>query len=186
MAGAMTNLARLLRLVGRIEMYVSACLIVLMTVSIFGQVVLRYGFNMPLRWVEEVGIASLVWVTFLAGSLAYKEEIHIRIFLPFQASETILKRLPVLIVDMLILVCALTVVAIARPVIAVESLTPVSTLGIALPKAWFFSVPVLVGFASILASSVFFVARDLAGIFGLSFAGRSIAPFGSAPSVGDV
>lgn len=186
MEGAITNLARFLRLVGRLEMYASVCLIVLMTLSVFLQVVSRYGFNMPLRWVEEVGIAALVWVTFLAGSLAYKEEIHIRIFLPFQASGGILKRLPVLIVDALIGVCALMVVLIARPVIAVESLTPVSTLAIDLPKAWFFSIPVLAGFASILASSVFFVARDLARLFGLSFAGQSIAPFGSAPSVGEV
>ena len=63
---------RLLTLIGS--------LLVAATVSLtFGQVVLRYFFNNPQSWAEEVGRYLFVWITFLGAATAFARGTHIRI-----------------------------------------------------------------------------------------------------------
>jgi len=170
--------ARVLRLIGRAELYVSVALLLLIVVSISAQVVLRYGWNAPVRWVEEASTASLIWITFLAGSLIYKEEAHIRIWLPLQkASSRLARYVPLLVGNAVVLLAAAIIILNATPVIAVENRSLTTSLPIALPRGWVFSIPVLVGFVSIAASAVFFILRDLVAIAGGAAGQLSIAPF---------
>ncbi len=41
------------------------------------QVVLRYGFNAPLRWSEELAPYIFVWISFLGLYLAYRKGAHL-------------------------------------------------------------------------------------------------------------
>ena len=41
------------------------------------QVVLRYVFNYPLPWPEELCVICLVWITFLGGSIVTRRNHHI-------------------------------------------------------------------------------------------------------------
>lgn len=43
------------------------------------QVVLRYFFNNPQSWAEEVGRYLFVWITFLGAAIAYAHNSHIRV-----------------------------------------------------------------------------------------------------------
>jgi TRAP-type C4-dicarboxylate transport system permease small subunit len=57
-----------------------ASLLVAATVSLtFAQVVLRYVFNNPQAWAEEVGRYLFVWITFLGAAAAFSRDAHIRV-----------------------------------------------------------------------------------------------------------
>nr|WP_295467076.1 TRAP transporter small permease [Mesorhizobium sp.] len=57
-----------------------ASLLLAATVSLtFGQVVLRYFFNNPQTWAEEVGRYLFIWITFLGAAVAFARDTHIRV-----------------------------------------------------------------------------------------------------------
>lgn len=62
-------------------------LIVLMAGMIFAQVVSRYIFQSPLSWPEEITRLMLVWLTFVGGYVAFREDKHI-------GFDLFLKKLP--------------------------------------------------------------------------------------------
>lgn len=54
--------------------------IILVSTAIFStglQVILRYVFNHPLPWPEELCVICLVWITFLGGSLVTRRNHHL-------------------------------------------------------------------------------------------------------------
>ena len=55
----------------------SAVLLALMVVLVFGNVVLRYGFNSGITLSEEVSRWLFVWLTFLGAIVALKEHGHL-------------------------------------------------------------------------------------------------------------
>lgn len=57
-----------------------ASLLLAATVSLtFAQVVLRYVFNNPQTWAEEVGRYLFIWITFLGAAIAFSRDTHIRV-----------------------------------------------------------------------------------------------------------
>ena len=69
-----------------IELVIAACLAV-MVVMVFGNVVLRYGFNSGIIVSEEVSRWLFLWVTFLGAIVALKEHAHL-------GSDFLVSRLP--------------------------------------------------------------------------------------------
>ncbi len=67
---------------------VIAALLASMVVLVFGNVVLRYGFNSGITVSEEVSRWIFVWLTFLGAIVALKEHAHL-------GSEMVVSRLPV-------------------------------------------------------------------------------------------
>jgi C4-dicarboxylate transporter DctQ subunit len=53
--------------------------LIMMTVVVFLQVVLRYVFDAGIPWAEELARYLMVWAGFLGGSLATRERRHIAI-----------------------------------------------------------------------------------------------------------
>ena len=68
------------------EYAIAACLAV-MVVMVFGNVVLRYGFNSGIIVSEEVSRWLFLWVTFLGAIVALKEHAHL-------GSDFVIARLP--------------------------------------------------------------------------------------------
>jgi TRAP-type C4-dicarboxylate transport system permease small subunit len=66
---------------------VIALLLALMVVLVFGNVVLRYGFNSGITVSEEVSRWAFVWLTFLGAIVALKEHGHL-------GSDMLVSRLP--------------------------------------------------------------------------------------------
>lgn len=66
---------------------VSALFLLLMVILVFGNVVLRYGFNSGLTVSEEVSRWLFVWVTFLGGIVAMRQHQHL-------GTDMLVSRLP--------------------------------------------------------------------------------------------
>lgn len=49
------------------------------TLAICAEVVLRYGFNRPLAWVDEISEYALLWMTFLGTSWVLRQGGHVRV-----------------------------------------------------------------------------------------------------------
>jgi TRAP-type C4-dicarboxylate transport system permease small subunit len=71
-----------------LEYLIALCLAV-MVVLVFGNVVLRYGFNSGITVSEEVSRWLFVWMTFLGAVVALKEHAHL-------GSDMLVSRLPLL------------------------------------------------------------------------------------------
>ena len=54
-----------------------AAMLVLMVVLVFGNVVLRYGFNSSITVSEELGRWLFVWITFMGAVVALRERSHL-------------------------------------------------------------------------------------------------------------
>ena len=67
---------------------VIALLLAIMVVLVFGNVVMRYGFDSGITLSEEVSRWLFVWLTFLGGIVALKEHGHL-------GSDMLVSRLPV-------------------------------------------------------------------------------------------
>ena len=69
-----------------LKVAIALCLAV-MVVLVFGNVVLRYAFNMGITLSEEVSRLLFVWLTFLGAIVAMREHGHLGV-------DTLVKRLP--------------------------------------------------------------------------------------------
>jgi TRAP-type C4-dicarboxylate transport system permease small subunit len=57
-----------------IEKFLVSILVSLMFISLTLSVIYRYFLNHPLNWTDEMAIFSLVWATFLGGSMGIKRQ----------------------------------------------------------------------------------------------------------------
>ena len=69
-----------------LEVCIALCL-ASMAVLVFGNVVLRYGFNSGITFSEEISRLLFVWLTFLGTILASREHAHLGV-------DSLVKRLP--------------------------------------------------------------------------------------------
>jgi TRAP-type C4-dicarboxylate transport system permease small subunit len=81
-------MSKLLDLYCRVLEGVIALMLALMVVLVFGNVVMRYGFDSGITLSEEVSRWLFVWLTFLGGIVALKEHGHL-------GSDMLVSRLPV-------------------------------------------------------------------------------------------
>lgn len=61
-----------------LEEYMIAILTTVMTVLLFMQVLFRFVLNLPLAWVEEISLYSMVWLCYFGCSLAIKKREHLK------------------------------------------------------------------------------------------------------------
>ena len=71
----------------RLLRWIMVLIIAAMTILVFLNVVLRYGFNSNLTMTEEVGRYLFVWLTFLGAISAFVRGRHVRV-------DTIVNRFP--------------------------------------------------------------------------------------------
>lgn len=50
-----------------------------MLATVAGQVVMRYAFNSPLSWSEELARFAMIWMAFAAAALAFRKGLHIKL-----------------------------------------------------------------------------------------------------------
>lgn len=81
------------------EMLACKVLIVLFTVVLVVNVTLRYGFNSPLYYAEELAVYILIWMAFLAISVSLHENTQIRLTLLTDALPARAGRAVVLVMD---------------------------------------------------------------------------------------
>lgn len=72
----------------RLLSFVMVTFLALMVVMVFGNVVLRYGFNSGITMSEELSRWLFVWMTFLGALVALRSHAHL-------GTDTLVSRLPV-------------------------------------------------------------------------------------------
>jgi TRAP-type C4-dicarboxylate transport system permease small subunit len=75
--GDVTIADRVLRAYCKVLEAVIAICLAIMVVLVFGNVVLRYGFNSGISISEEISRWLFVWLTFLGGIVALREHAHL-------------------------------------------------------------------------------------------------------------
>src|ERR1700733_1477768 len=80
-------MARILDLYCVLLKFVIALCLAVMVVLVFGNVVLRYGFNSGITISEELSRWLMVWLTFLGAIVALREHTHL-------GADSLLRMLP--------------------------------------------------------------------------------------------
>src|SRR5699024_702114 len=58
----------------KIEKFIAIILIAALTLILFFAVIYRYFLNSPLFWANEMSIFIMAWLTFLGGSISFKQK----------------------------------------------------------------------------------------------------------------
>lgn len=98
---------RIIPTLDRALCFVCSLIVVAFAVLLAGQVVLRYVWDMPLFWVEELCRYLLVYLTFLGSALAWGRRDHISIDFMLDIVGTSARRTILTVVDLLMLVFAI-------------------------------------------------------------------------------
>jgi TRAP-type C4-dicarboxylate transport system permease small subunit len=69
-------LAETSRFIELVLLFICSALLVLLTLSVFLEVVIRYVLNAPLSWTEEIARFALVWFAMLASAVAARRGVH--------------------------------------------------------------------------------------------------------------
>lgn len=86
-----------------IDLYISCvCIALVVTVTLFS-IVMRYIFENPIQWIEEINLALMVCFTFLGSAFAFKDDEHISIDLITKKLYPTLNRLFFMIRQIIIL-----------------------------------------------------------------------------------
>ena len=93
----------------RLLRWIMVLIIASMTVLVFLNVVLRYGFNSNLTMTEEIGRYLFVWLTFLGAISAFVRERHVRVDTILNRFPSALKRLALIAGDVGMLVCCVMI-----------------------------------------------------------------------------
>lgn len=75
----MKRVEKLLKGIVQVERYICCGLLMIMLAVCFLSVIMRYVFNSPLVWSEEVILSALIWFGFLCISIGVKNDEHIAI-----------------------------------------------------------------------------------------------------------
>jgi TRAP-type C4-dicarboxylate transport system permease small subunit len=70
------------RTIARVVRWIVIFLMLVMTVTVFTQILFRYVFNIPLGWSEEMARFAFVWVSFIGASalMQVREHINVTVF----------------------------------------------------------------------------------------------------------
>jgi TRAP-type C4-dicarboxylate transport system permease small subunit len=166
MAPALRLFQSTLRCIGYVERWLGVGLLAVMVVAISTQVFTRYVFNRPIIWVEELATYSFIWGAFVGASLGLKYGRHVKI-------ETFVEHLPVrskaasrILVNLIVIAVLWLLVREVGKVIDIESRSTSVSLPWAIPRAWFYSIPLALSCLSMLATCVYFVLAELAALAG--------------------
>ena len=155
-----------LGMIGRIETAFAAAVLVGIVAMIVAQVALNAGLGDPLAWEQEAGAYALVWLTFVGASVALKRMRHVAIVgfagrLPPRARA--LARALVFVLTLWTL-CVLMRELV--PIMRIEARATTVALPLDLPRAWFFSVPLMVASALMTLTVGLYLVEALVGAFG--------------------
>jgi TRAP-type C4-dicarboxylate transport system permease small subunit len=120
-------------LMRRLEALIGVIL-ALMVILVFGNVVLRYGFNSGITVSEEVSRYLFIWLTFIGAIIAMHEHAHLGVDTLLQALPRKGKLFCVVVSDLLMLaaVCLLFHGSWTQTVINLSTKSPVSEVPLAL------------------------------------------------------
>jgi TRAP-type transport system small permease protein len=166
MAALLARFRRALRTFAHVERGLGVACIAIMVIAITTQVFTRYVLNQPIIWVEELATYCFIWGAFIGASLGLKHGRHVRI-------ETYVGHLGQrgqiasrILVNVIVLVILGSLMGEVGKVIAIESRSTSVSLPIPIPRAWFYSIPLMVACASMAVTCAYLILAELSGLSG--------------------
>lgn len=116
------------------------------------QVFLRYVFNNPFAWAEELAALLLIYLTFVTGDIVYKKRAHITIdyFVGFFPER--LRALTEIVLGVMICICLAALTVVSIPLIK-DQFGYTIAAALPLPKS-FWTMPVPIIFVSMLLTTL--------------------------------
>lgn len=114
----------------RIEGNFCGLLTGVMTLLVFGDVVLRYAFNSPIGWSDELALLFFTWLVFLGGAVGLSRRAHISIDTLVQLLPPALRRVIAAISDLLILIILVVLIYYGILLCAMTVRVPTPSLGV--------------------------------------------------------
>jgi TRAP-type transport system small permease protein len=136
----------------RVETVCSVVILSVLIAIISAQVFLRYVFNSPFTWAEELGALLLIYLSFVTGDVVYKKKAHISIDYVVGFFSPRLRAATQIAVAVMICVCLISLMVASIPLIRDQF---GYTIAAALPlsKSWW-TMPVPIVFFSMILTTV--------------------------------
>jgi TRAP-type C4-dicarboxylate transport system permease small subunit len=133
----------------------TVCAVLILSVLIAvisAQVFLRYLFNNPFTWAEELGALLLIYLSFVTGDVVYKKNAHISIDYVVGFFPPRIRAITEMVLAGMICACLMTLTLVSIPLIQNQF---GFTIAAALPlsKSWW-TMPVPIVFASMILTTV--------------------------------
>lgn len=146
------------KILGGVEDFVSGFFLTITIVIVVMNVVLRYGFNSGLYWVEEAATACFVWSVFIGASGCYRRNMHIGIDMIKDLFPEKVKEVINLITNILLLILNgyITYISVNFILASEGKTTPV----IGMPAS-FISSALFVGFGLMTLHTIIFIINDI-------------------------
>jgi TRAP-type C4-dicarboxylate transport system permease small subunit len=136
----------------QVETVVSVAILSVLIALISCQVFLRYLFNNPFTWAEELGALLLIYLSFVTGDVVYKKNAHISIDYVVGFFPPFLRAATEIALGVMICVCLGSLLVVSIPLIQNQF---GFTIAAALPlsKSWW-TMPVPIVFCSMILTTV--------------------------------
>ena len=136
----------------QVETVVSVAILSVLIALISCQVFLRYLFNNPFTWAEELGALLLIYLSFVTGDVVYKKNAHISIDYVVGFFPPRLRAVTEIALGVMICVCLGSLLVVSIPLIQDQF---GFTIAAALPlsKSWW-TMPVPVVFCSMILTTI--------------------------------
>ena len=99
------------QLIGKLLEGICVAILAIMSILVFLNVVLRYGFNSSISVTEEVSRYLFVWLTFLGAVLAFNERQHVSVNVFVEKLSTRGQSVLRLLTDGMMLFCCYLIVS---------------------------------------------------------------------------
>jgi len=139
------------------EVIFSSGFLIVTTVLVMLNVILRYFFNMGLFWTEEVATSCFVWSEFLGAAAGYKIKMHVGVDMLVNMCRPTTKKIITIIVDCILLLINgyITYIAVIYLSLSYKKPTPVLNI-----STGYISSSILVSFALMTVYAIVFLIQD--------------------------
>lgn len=93
---------KLLDILDRVEVALASIVLLVLILMTAAGVVMRYVFNNPFTWEEELQLACMVWITFLAAAAAFRTQSHVAIEILVDALPKNIRKIVEIIIPIIV------------------------------------------------------------------------------------
>lgn len=152
-------LKRIVVFIDHVTVYLCAAQLIAMLGIIFMQVVLRYVFNNPTSWSEELTLLILIWFGYLGMALGFGHNYHIALHSLTRNWPPITHRLLQILSDVLVLIIAVLMVRYGLLLVSKTAIQVMPALGIS--KSILYMSLILAGVMTFFYAAIHLFAPDV-------------------------
>jgi TRAP-type C4-dicarboxylate transport system permease small subunit len=148
----------------QIEIVLSVAILSVLIVMISLQVFLRYLFNNPFTWAEELGALLLIYLSFVTGDVVYKKNAHISIDYVVGFFPPRIRAATEIALGLMICACLTTLMIVSIPVIR-DQFGYTTAAALPFSKSWW-TMPVPFVFASMILTTINLIVHRIGALRG--------------------